>query len=66
MRFEIYRQASTGIFGAAQGTWRWRLKAGNGEIIASGEGYHNRADCMHAIGLVKQASMFTPIQDVNF
>jgi uncharacterized protein YegP (UPF0339 family) len=26
--------------------WRWRRKAGNGEIVgASSEGYANRADC---------------------
>lgn len=37
--------------------WRWRLVvAGNGRIIAnSGEGYHNKADCISAINLVKQS-----------
>lgn len=35
--------------------YRWRLKASNGRIIAdSGEGYHNLADCQHAIDLIKQ------------
>jgi hypothetical protein len=24
--------------------WRWRVKAGNGEIVASGEGYTRRED----------------------
>ena len=37
-----------------QGSWRWRLVAGNGRIIAdSGEGYHSRQDCRYAIDLVK-------------
>lgn len=32
------------------GQYRWRLKAGNGEIIAdSGEGYHNKADCENGL-----------------
>lgn len=37
--------------------WRWRLFAGNNRIIAdSSEGYHNKQDCLHAIGLVKGSS----------
>jgi len=36
------------------GEWRWNLKAANGRIIAdSGEGYKDRADCLHGIELVK-------------
>lgn len=35
--------------------WYWHLKAGNGEIIAHGEGYRNEADCVAAIGLVKNS-----------
>lgn len=44
MKFEIYRSGDE---------WRWRLKARNGEIIASGEGYKNRLDCVGAIGLIQ-------------
>lgn len=33
--------------------WRWRLRAANHETIASGEGYYNKGDCLHAIDLVK-------------
>ncbi|TAJ99938.1 DUF1508 domain-containing protein [bacterium] len=34
--------------------WRWTLFAGNERKIAnSGEGYWNKADCLHAIELVK-------------
>lgn len=30
----------------AAGQWRWRVQAGNNEIVAtSGEGYHNLDDC---------------------
>jgi uncharacterized protein len=37
--------------------WRWRLIAANNRIIAnSGEGYHNEADCRHAITLVASSS----------
>lgn len=41
----------------ADNQWRWRLRAANNRIIAvSGEGYHNKADCLHAIALVKGSS----------
>jgi len=38
--------------------WRWRLQAANNKIIASsGEGYYNKADCKHAIALVKGSNL---------
>lgn len=54
MYFEIY---PSGL------QWRWRLKAANHEIIASGEAYTNKAGCLHAIELVKQASANTPVHE---
>ncbi len=36
----------------AKGQFYWRLKAGNGEIIAEGEGYHGEADCLHVFSLL--------------
>ena len=46
MKFELEPDANS--------QWRWRLIADNNRIIASsGEGYHNEADCRHAIDLVK-------------
>lgn len=32
--------------------WRWRARAGNGEIIASGESYANEADARTTIGIL--------------
>jgi uncharacterized protein YegP (UPF0339 family) len=44
--FEIYKDERL--------EFRWRLKANNGKILAeSAEGYNNRANCEHAIILVK-------------
>lgn len=46
-RFQIFRDA--------QGEYRWRLRAGNNQVIAtSGEGYKARSDCEHGIELVKR------------
>ena len=52
--FHIYRDTVS--------QYRWRLKAANGKTLAnSGEGYHNRQDCIHAINLVA-SSNGAPIQ----
>ena len=45
MTFEIYEDAKS--------EFRWRLKATNGQIIAtSGEGYKAKADCKHGIEII--------------
>lgn len=46
MKYEIYKDRI--------GEYRWRLKAGNGNIISdSGEGYVAKSDCKHGIELNK-------------
>ena len=53
--FRVYKDAA--------GEWRWRLVSGNGRIIAvSGEGYRHRADCLHAVELVKDAK-YAPVEE---
>lgn len=46
-RFDVYQ--------AADGDWHWRLVAGNGEIMATGEGYTRRRDAVRAIRTLKVA-----------
>lgn len=36
--------------------WRWRLKAGNGEIIGSGEGYKTRAGAVRGAKAMQRAA----------
>ena len=49
MQYIIYRDVNR--------QWRWHLLAGNNRKIAnSGEGYHNKNDCLAAIGLVKNSA----------
>ena len=62
MRFEVYQQRSLSSL-AIGGQWRWRLRAGNGEIIAQGEGYTTRQNCLHAISLIKSTTATTPVID---
>jgi uncharacterized protein YegP (UPF0339 family) len=49
MQYNVYKDKS--------GYWRWTLIAGNNRKIAnSGEGYHNKADAVSAINLVKSSA----------
>ena len=63
MYFEIYRQ-TRGTPHTGKGQWRWRLRAGNNETIASGEAYVNKADCVHANSLIKGTQDQTPVKEI--
>ena len=54
MYFEVYRSGDQ---------YRWRLKAANHEIVAQGEAYVKKQDCLHAIELIKGTDENTPTQD---
>jgi uncharacterized protein YegP (UPF0339 family) len=46
------------------GQYRWTLYASNYKKIAnSGEAYHNKTDCLHAIGLVMSTNSNTPVTE---
>jgi uncharacterized protein YegP (UPF0339 family) len=52
------------IYSDSKSEYRWRLRATNGQIIAvSGEGYVHKADCQHAIQLVKAHAPSASIND---
>jgi len=55
MKFEVYKDKA--------GEFRWRLRAGNKEIIASGEGYTAKHDCLHCIDLIRGLRKNTPFED---
>jgi len=46
--FEVYEDKS--------GKYRYRLKAGNGEIILTGEAYNTRSACIEGVESVKKNS----------
>lgn len=63
MKFEYYSRLKAPFRLFATG-WRWRLRAGNGKIIASGEGYVRKRDCLHAVDLVNGKNNF-PVVEVD-
>lgn len=55
-KFEIYQDGA--------GDYRWRFQSNSGKILAvSGEGYINRANCEHAIILIKRETSQAMITD---
>ena len=56
MHFEIYK---------SKGKFRWRLKADNGEIVASGEGYTRKAKVHEVIDLLKSTNDGCQVDDLT-
>ncbi|HEU5469431.1 MAG TPA: YegP family protein [Actinophytocola sp.] len=56
-KFEVYSDA--------QGKFRFRLKAGNGEIIAVGEAYESKAGALNGIESVKENAPQAEIVDTT-
>ena len=55
-KFEVYEDA--------RGEYRWRLKAANGQTIATGgEGYTSKAGCLNGIDSVKRNAPEAEIDD---
>lgn len=56
-KFEVYPDKS--------GQFRFRLKAGNGEIVATGESYPTRAGAHQGCQAVKRAAEAADIEDTE-
>jgi uncharacterized protein YegP (UPF0339 family) len=56
-KFELYKDKA--------GKFRFRLKAGNGEIIATGEAYESKAGATNGIESVKKNAADAPTVDLT-
>ena len=56
-KFEVYKDA--------RGEFRFRLKANNGQVIASGEGYKTKAGALNGIESVKRNASGASIDDTT-
>lgn len=54
-KFELYKDKS--------GEFRWRLRADNNQIIASGEGYTSKDKCKKGIESVKRNAPKAEVED---
>ena len=56
-KFEIYKDK--------KGEFRFRLKASNGETIATGESYPDKASCKKGIASIKKSAPIAEIEDAT-
>ncbi len=56
-KFEVYKDKSD--------KYRFRLKASNGQVIASGQGYASKESCMKGIESVKKNAAESPVVEVE-
>ena len=56
-KFEIYQDK--------KGEYRFRLKARNGEIIATGEGYVAKASCLNGVDSVRRNAPDAPVTEAE-
>lgn len=56
-KFEVYEDKG--------GKYRFRLKASNGQVIASGQGYASKESCLNGIESVKKNAAEAPVVDVE-
>lgn len=55
-KFEVYEDKA--------GKFRFRLKAGNGEVVASGEAYETKAAAIKGTEAVQRAAEGAPVVEV--
>ncbi len=56
-KFELYEDKG--------GDWRFRLKAGNGEVIATGQGYASKSGALNGIDSVRRNAAEAEVVDVE-
>lgn len=56
-KFEVYEDKA--------GKFRWRLKAGNGEIVASGEAYEGKKGAIAGTESVQRAAAGAAVVDLT-
>ncbi len=54
-KFEVYQDK--------KGEYRFRLKAGNGQVIATGEGYTTKKACMNGIESIRKNAPGAKLDD---
>ncbi len=55
--FEVYKDAA--------GKFRFRLKASNGQVIASGQGYESKESCLNGIASVQKNAPGAKVVEVE-
>ena len=59
--FETVTNPKVEVYLDKRGEYRFRLKARNGEIIATGEGYKAKASCLNGIDSIRRNAPESPV-----
>ena len=60
--FQVLKHPKFEVYVDKAGEFRFRLKAKNGQIIATGEGYKRKDSCLNGIESVKKNAPEAPIE----
>lgn len=60
--FQVLKHPKFEVYVDKAGEFRFRLKAKNGQIIATGEGYKRKDSCLNGIESVKKNAPESPIE----
>ena len=63
--FETVKHPKFEVYTDKAGEFRFRLKATNGEIIATGEGYKAKAGCLNGIESIKKNAPEAPVEKIE-
>lgn len=56
-KFEVYEDKG--------GKFRFRLKAGNGQVVATGQAYASKESCLNGIESIRKNAPDAPVIDVE-
>ena len=63
--FETVKHPKFEVYTDKAGEFRFRLKATNGQIIATSEGYKAKASCLNGIESVKKNAPDAPVEKID-
>lgn len=63
--FEVLKHPKFELYLDKAGEYRFRLKAKNGEIVATGESYKAKASCLNGIDSIKRNAPESPVVKVE-
>lgn len=59
--YAVLKHPKYEVYADKKGEFRFRLKARNGEIIASGEGYKTKKSCLNGIASIQKNAPDSPV-----
>ncbi len=67
VQFEIYRAPGVILTKLLRGggDWRWRFCDGKGTVIARGEGYRTRNECLAVVDVLRRRASVAGIVDLS-